>query len=89
MGMVRTAKVISLKFYKAMGPKHPALDTSDRAQGTAWDERDLPHFFGCGAPLHLGAGSGFTVMAGGPSSTQQKCVRQAVPKRRGINLQLS
>lgn len=41
MGMVRIAKVISLKVCKAVRSKHPALDTSDRAQVTTREERDL------------------------------------------------
>lgn len=50
MGMVRIAKAISLKFCKAVGPKHPALDASDRAQGTTWEERDLLCFaWPCGS----------------------------------------
>lgn len=50
MGMVRTAKVISLKFCKAGGPKHPAPNASGRPQGTTGEERGF-------APLCLAVGT--------------------------------
>lgn len=80
LGWLELQKSLLQNSVRQWGPSSLALDTCDRA----WHGRRevLPHF------VWLWAGSGFTGMAGGPSVTQQKRVRQAVPGRRGRNLQL-
>ena len=67
-GMARTAKVISLGFCKAVGPKQPCSGRLRQGTGRGMGgKRFCPALSGCGAALHLGAGSGFTVPEGGPA----------------------